>query len=195
MIAVLGFWEIGLGLRSTRRWLRGATAALLLLLGVWFVKDCVAYYRYRAAKFSQSSGGWMQYGFKEMMEYISAEHGKYKGVTIVATYLHYQPYIFALLYSGMPCREWQEQQRLPWGLQVSTRLPAAGQLEPEHLYIYAPVPAAPDPRLRRLRTFTWEDGRSAAFAAYVLEPGGTTPRAERMPASFRRRRSLERSRR
>jgi hypothetical protein len=167
MIAAIGLWETGRylfsGTRVKRIFFVGYISLCLFLYGYHAVK----YFTYYRNGYSIQSSGWMQYGFKEMMEYIRDNYRRYDRVIIVCTGLHYQPYIFALYYSNLSPQLWRTEKKLPWNIEVRDHPLETEDYRKNVLYVFAPVPPTLDPRFRLLRNVTWEDGIGVAFAYYV----------------------------
>lgn len=120
------------------------------------------------------SAGWMQWGFKEMMDIIEAEHENYKEVVIVSTYLHYQPYIFALFHAKHDPAQWQADKVLPWKIKTRHRQLQEADYKPDVLYVLVPPPRILPINLQVLKTVPWYQSRvgsRAAFGFYRLSQG------------------------
>lgn len=169
MIAVIGLWETGRYLLShnrTKKYLFVPYVSLCLFLYGYHATKYFTYYR---NDYSIQASGWMQYGFRQMMEYVRDNYRRYKRVVLVSTGLHYQAYIFALYYSNTSPEKWRTQRKLPWNLEIWKHPLGRKDYHKNVLYIFAPVPPNLDPHFRLLRNVTWEDRTGIAFAYYIYD--------------------------
>jgi len=166
IIAAYGLWEVGKLLFARKLW--GKILSVLLGVGVGglLIFHCALFYPYYSSRFSADASGWMQYGFREMMEYIAKHHDRYKRTWIISTGLHYQPYIFALLYSDLDPATWQAGSKLPWNVTLLTREPRPEELDSNDLYIFTPIPKNLPTTFALRKMFFWEHGQKVAFGAF-----------------------------
>ncbi len=168
MIAVIGLWETGRYLFSLMRVRRFFFVTYISICLFLYGYHAVKYFSYYRNVYSIQASGWMQYGFKEMMEYIRDHYRQYDRVVLICTGMHYQPYIFALYYSNLSPQLWRTEKKLPWNLEVLDHPLDKDDYHKNVLYVFAPVPSNLDPRFRLVRNVTWEDGIGIAFAYYVF---------------------------
>jgi hypothetical protein len=179
LVVVLGWWWWWALARRIGGWRGlGLLGGMSLAFFVNFY-DFGRYILYQNDDHSRLSARWMQQGFLDMMDYIEEEHRRYKEIVIVCTGFHYKPEIFALVYSGMSCREWRELGALPWKISALTRRPRDEDLQTDTLYIFAPNEEVLDPRLKQVAEFYWHGTKNKSFGAYYL------PKYKNLPAIYR----------
>ncbi len=163
-ISILG----AVGLYTLGQWLHQKCEILFMLVLVWSIICAVEfstrYFTYYHTSYSEASGGWMQYGYREMMEYIQGNFQDYHRVEIITTGLHYVPYIFALFYGQIHPSDWQANHRLPWDTVLKTQVSQTH--EEDVLYMYAPPPKGPPPGLELIHAVNWEHSNNPAFGFY-----------------------------
>ena len=166
-IAAIGLWKL-VRYASSQYSREGQKKYALLIAPLLLLYSIHAklFFRHYSTDYSVKASAWMQYGFRDMMEYIKAHHGDYEETVIVSTLLLYQPYIFALLYSDQPAEQWQESKKLPWNIKIHTQKLSPEQWRENILYIFSPTPTDLPNQFQLLRKFTWEDGVGESFSVY-----------------------------
>ena len=166
IIGALGIWHLALYLKDIRRtWLRRCLLGfyVLVLICLYFDHSSM-YHSYYTRNYSKKSGGWMQFGFERMMHYVEKNHAGYEKVIVMERYMHYQPYIFVLYYSGISPEEWRSTGRLPWNVEIKNHLNKDDYRE-NVLYVI-PENKPFGNGLHQIDTIKWEDDIGVAAIIY-----------------------------
>ena len=172
IIGAMGIWYLTMYLKGVRRsWLRRCLLGLyILILICLYLNHSSRYHRYYMTNYSRDSGGWMQFGFARMMDYVEQNHAKYEKVILMERNLHYQPYIFVLYYSGISPEEWRYTGKLPWNVEIKNRLNRADYRE-NVLYVI-PGDRHFGNGLHQIDTIKWEDNVGVVAIIYEYRDSG-----------------------
>lgn len=177
MIAAIGYWQI---LRLLKHFkthkilITALTISLICCVGLW-VRHIYNYSVFYHNRYSGISSGWMQYGYKNAINYIEENHHKYKKVVIVSTYLHYQSYIFVLYYGRVSPADWQLTKKLPWDVEIYTHDLPESSFEKDVLYVFATADNQRNNKFIKVYSVKYENRDSDAFTFYEYAQNNRNP--------------------
>ncbi len=167
LLAAFGYWRIFTFLANLKNsYLRKVSISLLILSTSFiYLYQSYLFLKHYHENYSIRSSAWMQYGIREIVDYVREHSSNFREVQFVTTGLLYEPEMHILMYSGIPAKKWHETHKLPYKMKVLRKTVDVNYLRPNTLYIISPPPRHIPPSVRVLHTVFWEDnvGASAVF--------------------------------